>query len=214
MLRFGLIVLLTLLLAASAGFSEEDAAKDAQLVYKGAKGCKCHNGKMSEKGAEKSSLAIWKAGPHAKAYESLGTDEAKALVEEGKNPQEMDECLRCHVTGHGIDVKYHGKKYDKTDGIWCETCHGAGENYFKMKVMKAISAGEKDGAELGLVKPTEELCVTCHNEESPTFKEFKFEESVKKITHPIMGEAKKDVKSEAKEDVKSDSKEDEKSQSE
>ncbi len=31
----------------------------------------------------------------------------------------------------------------------------------------------------------EKLCLTCHNEESPTFKEFKFKERWEKIAHPI-----------------------------
>jgi hypothetical protein len=41
---------------------------------------------------------------------------------------------------------------------------------------KAIAAG--------LVIPTKELCVKCHNAESPNFKGFDFEEYYAKITHP------------------------------
>ena len=51
--------------------------------------------------------------------------------------------------------------------------------------MKAISAGTQKGEELGLLKPTKELCVTCHNKKSPTYKEFVYEEAVKKIAHPL-----------------------------
>ena len=53
-----------------------------------------------------------------------------------------------------------------------------------MATMKAIAAGTQDRHAVGLVKPTAEVCQRCHNEESPTFKEFKFEEMVAKIAHP------------------------------
>jgi hypothetical protein len=32
--------------------------------------------------------------------------------------------------------------------------------------------------------PTAETCHGCHNEESPTFKDFNFEERVAQIAHP------------------------------
>ena len=38
--------------------------------------------------------------------------------------------------------------------------------------------------EKGFIVPDENLCETCHNEESPTFKGFKYEEALKQIAHP------------------------------
>jgi hypothetical protein len=37
--------------------------------------------------------------------------------------------------------------------------------------------------EKGLIMPTEKECKTCHNTESPTYKEFKFAEAWKVIDH-------------------------------
>ena len=37
--------------------------------------------------------------------------------------------------------------------------------------------------ENGLILPTEEVCKTCHNEESPTFEAFNFAEMSAKIAH-------------------------------
>ncbi len=37
--------------------------------------------------------------------------------------------------------------------------------------------------EKGLIIPDEKVCKQCHNEESPTFKEFNFKEYVAKIAH-------------------------------
>jgi len=36
----------------------------------------------------------------------------------------------------------------------------------------------------GLIIPTKEVCVKCHNKENPFFKEFNFDEAFKKISHP------------------------------
>jgi hypothetical protein len=36
----------------------------------------------------------------------------------------------------------------------------------------------------GLILPTKEVCVSCHNSESPTFKSFDYEASLAKIAHP------------------------------
>ena len=48
-----------------------------------------------------------------------------------------------------------------------------------------------DAIAAGLVIPTRELCIECHNEKSPTFKgEFKFEEMVEKVKHPNPKKAK------------------------
>jgi hypothetical protein len=36
----------------------------------------------------------------------------------------------------------------------------------------------------GLILPTEEVCKTCHNPESPTYKPFNYAEKLAKIAHP------------------------------
>jgi hypothetical protein len=36
----------------------------------------------------------------------------------------------------------------------------------------------------GLILPTDAVCKTCHNSESPTFKGFNFDEASAKIAHP------------------------------
>ena len=71
------------------------------------------------------------------------------------------------------------------EGVSCEACHGPGSAYKTNAVMKALYAGTQKGADVGLVDPKKELCVKCHNPESPTYKPFKFEEAVKKIAHPV-----------------------------
>ena len=157
------------------------AQEETQRSFEGAGNCKmCHNtAKMGK------IYTTWSETAHARAFETLGTDAAKKIAAEKgiEDPQKADACLKCHVTGHGVDAEFHGKKYDATEGVSCESCHGAGGDYWKKKTMEAITAGEIKGASVGLVTPDEKTCVGCHNEESPTYKEFKFDEMWAKIAH-------------------------------
>jgi len=169
MILLSFVVLLAGVTVASAGDHE----------FIGAGGCKmCH-----KKAAKGDQYGKWLESSHAKAYETLATDAAKAITAEkglGDNPQEVAECLGCHVTGHGVAAELLGKKYAVTDGVGCESCHGAGGDYKKKKVMEDQAAS----VEAGLILPTAETCTACHNDKSPTFTEFDYEAMLAKIAHP------------------------------
>jgi hypothetical protein len=175
------LILILAALAMVASASTLALAEEAQFL--GAAGCKmCHSKDKSGNQFDK-----WAAGPHAGAYATLASDESKAIAAEMGlgDPQQEDACLKCHVTAHGVDEARLGTKYTIEDGVGCESCHGAGSEYKSNKTMKAITAGEIDGATVGLLEPNEANCVQCHNEESPTFKGFDYAEYAAKIAHPI-----------------------------
>lgn len=133
--------------------------------YIGAAKCKmCHN--KAEKGEQYNK---WKAGPHAKAMASLNDTEAKD-----------SKCLKCHSTAKSVDEDLLTDFITVKEGVSCESCHGPGSVYKSMVIMKSR---EKSLAN-GLILPTKEVCIQCHNEESPTFKGFDYDEYVAKITHP------------------------------
>ncbi len=169
------------LLILSLVFVSNSLAQDHKYV--GSDKCKtCH--KKANQGKQ---YKIWQETGHAKAYQTLATDKAK---EYGKkrgidNPQQSDKCLKCHVTAYNADKKLLGKKYDKTQGVGCESCHGAGGDYYKKKTMKKLFEGKIKPESVGLTLPTEKVCLTCHNDESPSFKGFDFEKYLDKIKHPI-----------------------------
>jgi hypothetical protein len=146
--------------------------------YVGVAKCKmCHNSEA--RGAQ---YAVWSNGPHAKAYTVLGTDragEAASSMGVG-DPQSSEACLRCHVTAYTADPAARADSWSMEEGVGCESCHGPGENYRKMSVMKDRAAAVSNG----LVIPTVDVCVVCHNEESPTFEEFDFKARVAAIAHP------------------------------
>ena len=153
-------------------------AEEGANQYVGVKKCKtCH--KAEAKGNQ---FGKWSEASHSKAFEVLASEAAIAIgTEKGiDNPQTSDQCLKCHVTAFAAAAEAKAESFDQTEGVGCEACHGAGSGYKKMKIMKDHDAA----VAAGLTVITEETCTGCHNEESPTFKEFNFEEAKAAIAHP------------------------------
>ncbi|MCG6948013.1 MAG: cytochrome c family protein [Acidobacteria bacterium] len=99
--------------------------------YAGATKCKmCH----------KVQYASWENTKHAKA-----TENAKAST--GDRTFSAD-CLGCHATNSSEDFP----------GVQCEACHGPGNDYKKMSIMKDLEAAKANG----LVIPTQATCDGCH----------------------------------------------------
>ncbi len=168
--------------SATAGQAPADSAA-AVHQYVGVKKCKmCH---VSEKGGAQ--YGKWLESKHAKAYESLAGSLAKDIAKKRgiADPQKSAECLQCHQTGYGEPADHFGAAFVATDGVQCESCHGAGKDYIGMKTMKGITDGTLKGADYGLVLPTQDRCVHCHNVKSPTFVEMNFAADSTKIAHPI-----------------------------
>ena len=102
-------------------------------AYAGAAKCKmCH----------KVQYASWEQTVHAKA-----TDAAKASTER----EYSADCLKCHATNASEDMP----------GVQCEACHGPGEDYKKMSIMKDVEAAKANG----LIIPTQATCDGCHTGE-------------------------------------------------
>ena len=155
-----------------------DDAQEAKYIGSAKCARMCHKGERKGKQWE-----LWQSRKHAGAFETLGTDESKAIAKKKgitEDPQKADQCLRCHVTAFGVKKELVEPTCTYDEGVGCEACHGPGSRYRKLSVMKdhekAIAAG--------LVEQNEAVCTRCHNEESPTYKPFKYDEEVKKIAHP------------------------------
>lgn len=155
----------------------------APKKFVGVKTCApCHKGEKKGAMAE-----IWEKSKHANAYKVLESEEAQKIAKEKglkKVANESPECLECHVTAAKADTKLLEQGYDKKEGVTCEACHGAGSAYKSMAIMKdkakAIAAGLTEYKD---EKAIDAHCVTCHNEKSPTYKEFKFARAWKAVAH-------------------------------
>ena len=145
--------------------------------YIGASKCKmCH-----VKAATGEQYNIWAKGPHAGAMKTLASDEAKKIATEMgiADPTTDPACISCHSTVGTVDKKLVASAKIE-EGVGCESCHGPGSMYKGASVMK----NREVAITKGLVIPDEALCKTCHNEKSPTFKPFNYEEKLAKIAHP------------------------------
>jgi len=184
-LGFGLV--LAGLMVVNGVAAERDAA-----LYGGLKSCAmCH--KKADGGDQ---LGKWQATPHAKAYETLASPEAKAAgAKVGvADPQKSSKCLKCHSTAYNFseEVKTDAAKVLPEDGVACESCHGPGKNY----KAKATMEDRKKSIEGGMVYPATGSCVLCHNDQSPSWKAdryttkdgrkvgFDVEQAFEKIKHP------------------------------
>lgn len=172
-----LITILVVLMAAGLF-----AAEGHKFI--GAPGCKtCHKGV-----AQGSQWEIWEKSQHAKAYEALKSEEAAKIAKEkglSKPAYEAEECLKCHTTAAGVPPEMLDAKFDKTMGVQCESCHGAGFDYRGMTTMKNHQLSVDSGMNPIHVSDgtAEKVCKTCHNSESPTFKSFDFDGHWEKIQH-------------------------------
>lgn len=180
------IILVALSLVFLAFTSNNPTSEGTKFI--GAKRCgTCHKSKTGDQWKK------WEDSKHANAYKTLQTEEADKIAKEkglGK-AVEAKECLSCHATAYDQEALWHSK-FDITLGVQCESCHGAGDKYKSKKVMqdhaKSVEAGMTEyldaegNIDMALV---EKNCVQCHNEKSPTYKEFKLAEKWKEIEHPI-----------------------------
>lgn len=168
------------------------AAQPDASLYIGSKKCAmCH--KKPEEGEQ---LKKWQESDHSKAFEKLGTPEAK---EAGKkvgvdDPQKSGKCLKCHSTAYNFTETVQTEEIPVEEGVSCESCHGPGKNYKKKETMK----DRKLAIENGMIHPAlEKSCTKCHNDTSPTWKADRYtkadgtkvgfdpEQAYKKIAHDL-----------------------------
>jgi DNA-directed RNA polymerase subunit M/transcription elongation factor TFIIS len=134
----------------------------AKLI--GTKKCAmCH--KKAETGDQ---YGVWQTKVHAKAYEMLASEEAKAVgAKLGiDNPQTSGKCLKCHSTAYFFTETVQNADFAVEDGVSCESCHGPGADYKKKSVMESREAS----IAAGMIYPAKEKsCTLCHNDTGPTW---------------------------------------------
>ena len=150
------LVLAALIFAAEEGENEEDQPVPA---YVGERRCKvCHL----------ATFKSWEETAHAHAFETLSEKERKNPI-----------CIACHTTGYAAGGYEAKESVVDFTTVQCEACHGPDSLYSRSSVMRDRERSE----ELGLVKIGPETCTSCHNEKSPTFRVFDYNEFLKTGTH-------------------------------
>jgi hypothetical protein len=104
--------------------------------------------------------------PHSRAYEVLNNAESRAIANRLglRAAHAADICLDCHADNVSGDKR--GEKFQISDGVGCEACHGGAENWLSTHYnVPAVS--HSDNVAAGLF-PTErvnaraKLCLSCH----------------------------------------------------
>lgn len=140
-----------------------------EFTHVGAEKCKiCHR-----TDAQGKQFPIWEESGHAKSFQALTSDEAKAAQADAPdNPQ----CLKCHspLAAKAAELK--------EEGVTCEVCHGPGSAYKTMTVMKNIDDAVAKGlVTYGSEDAIKKHCMTCH--EKAHDKPFDFAAAWEKIKH-------------------------------
>jgi YVTN family beta-propeller protein len=152
---------------------------DKRPKYTGVTGCaECHHGRGM--GYQES---MWRMRRHASAYASLTTPKAAELAKKMgvKGPYtKAPACLKCHATGYLEPAGWEEDTFALSEGVGCESCHGAGSQYSKRAIMKSKGAARA----AGLKEPDRKLCLTCHDPKTAHGKPFDYDKARKKIAHP------------------------------
>jgi Zn finger protein HypA/HybF involved in hydrogenase expression len=123
----------------------------------------CH--KKADKGDQ---YGKWQSMGHAKAYETLGSEESKAIgAKLGiDDPQSSGQCLKCHSTAYFFTEELQTEEITLENGVSCQSCHGPGADYKKKSIMES----REESIAGGMIYPAKEKsCTLCHNDTGPTW---------------------------------------------
>ncbi len=177
-----------LLIAACSVAISATAQQPARPAYKhlGVGSCSssvCHGKTKAQQGRDVAlnEYTIWSSPDdfHSKAYRTLSSPRSQAIAAKLglASASTATICLDCHADN--VPVAQRGPKFQLTDGVSCEACHGGAEKWIETHTQK--SAGHRDNVSKGMY-PSEqplaraELCLSCHMGTRDKF-----------ATHVIMG---------------------------
>lgn len=142
----------------------------------------CHGASQPfrDSNVQQNEFAIWQEfDPHAKAWQTLQSDASKSIARNLGigDPTEAKICLDCHADSIAADKR--GDRFQLSDGVGCESCHGGSELWLNAHADRSVSHAEnvKNG-----LYPTDQpvararLCLSCHMGTADRM-----------ITHRIMG---------------------------
>jgi len=109
---------------------------------------------------------IWRGDDyHSRAYRTLLTPESRLIAAKLglASANESPLCLNCHAAN--IPVAQRGPEFQLTDGVGCESCHGASEKWLSTHDDKGVT--HQDSVRHGLYRLSDPLtraqrCYNCH----------------------------------------------------
>ncbi|HEY2881635.1 MAG TPA: multiheme c-type cytochrome, partial [Pirellulales bacterium] len=151
--------------------------KQAQFVGAGSCAARaCHGNIALSPGRQwNSAYSIWMANdPHAQSYAVLSTNESQRMATALGigDPTKAQRCLACHAAPVSQTQRNAaGPNADAIliDGVGCEACHGAAENYLAAHTMRGWEqlGDARYSAKFGMKNTADidaraKVCVGCH----------------------------------------------------
>ena len=128
---------------------------------------RCHGRSVADPSSvvQLDELTTWNDTRHANAYRTLLSAQSKRIAQNlgMARPETQPICLDCHADN--VPVELRGGKFQLTDGVGCEACHGGAAQWLESH--KAPGVDHADNLASGMY-PTERpqararLCLACH----------------------------------------------------
>jgi len=142
-----------------------------QNIHLGVASCAssmCHGSVISNQGSDvlQNEYTIWsREDAHSQAYQTLLSAESKKIAAKLglENAANAGLCLDCH--SDNVKAELQGERFQISDGVGCESCHGGAENYLSSHTNSAVS--RETNRSNGLFptdrpKTRAKLCLSCH----------------------------------------------------
>ncbi len=143
---------LLLVLPLTAGAELPDKAANKHMGVATCATSQCHGSAVPREGSNvmQNEYVTWtQDDPHSRAYETLGNDQSKAIAARlGLRAAHTAKiCLDCHADN--VADEKRGEKFQLSDGVGCEACHGGAENWLPTHYnMPAVSHSDSVAAGL------------------------------------------------------------------
>jgi hypothetical protein len=164
----------------AAPFPQQDTNKHLGVASCASSTCHGAVSESKESNVWRNEYRIWsKHDTHAQAFKVLQNAQSKAIAAKlgiGDSTK-AKECLDCHADN--VSAAARGPKFQISDGVGCEACHGGSEKWIKTHTEPGVSHAQNLAQGM---YPTEdpaaraELCLSCHLGNENQF-----------ATHRIMG---------------------------
>jgi hypothetical protein len=141
---------------------------DASAKFLGAQSCAssgCHGGG----GIKQNQFLVWsvKDFHSQRPTATLTTARSKQIADalEIKDPTADTRCTTCHAPLHDVSENLHGENFKASEGVSCESCHGAAENWLRSHTRHDYTRADRTAAgmrDLQNLYVRANTCVACH----------------------------------------------------
>lgn len=160
-------VLFALAMPAMAELPQNDAHKHMGVAT--CASSQCHGSAVPRDGSNvlQNEYVTWtKSDPHSRAYDTLSNELSLAMARRLglRSASTAAICLDCHADN--VPSARRGEKFQISDGVSCEACHGGAENWLSTHD-NAPAVGHAENIAAGLYQTEEAasrstLCLSCH----------------------------------------------------